>query len=64
MAGGRQRNDALVEGTLKKRKASLPLRLEEKEKVRKKQPGWDMQRCRGTSQVKWLESDGSLVQPH
>lgn len=45
MAGGRQRNDELVEGTLKKSKASLPLRLEEKEKVRKKQPGWDMQRC-------------------
>lgn len=64
MAGERQRNDALVERTLKKRKASLPLRLEEKEKVRKKQSGWDMQRCWGTSQVKRLESDGSLVQPH
>jgi len=45
MAGGRQRNDALVEGTLKKRKASLPLRLEGKKKMRKKQPGLDMEGC-------------------
>ena len=45
MAGGRQRNDVLVEGTLKKRKASLSLRLEGKEKMRKKQPSLDMERC-------------------
>lgn len=45
MAEGRQRNNAFVEGTLKKRKASLPLRLEGKEKMRKKQLSLDMERC-------------------